>query len=371
MLSVVVTIILVLLVCDLIFRLVAVRVAVPVFENRPPFGPETFSPDPQIDSFNFPSGSNLQLRGCLFRNPSGPARGLVLFCPEYGSDRWSARHYCSGLLQAGFDVLTFDFRNQGDSDHLPGYRPLHWTTEFEVEDVRAAIQYARSRTDLKSLPLALFGVSRGGVAALVTAAREPGIKCVASDGAYSAFNMIQHYIQRWGNLLYLPKILHNRVPQWHIDLTIQMVLKLSQWRKSCRYVNLEESLSLLRCPVLLISGERDTYVVPELTHKLHAMTGQTSDAVWIIPKAKHNKGRQIATAAYDNRLQKFFALLGPAHPTAKIVSVPPGTASSSQIEDPASPGRHTGKPHLPLPSSVAEPPLAPLPAAAPASDYSA
>ena len=318
---------------EVVFAFLMIVLGILVFEGRPPFSPEQFAPDSSAESISFVTTNNLRLQGSLFRNTRGPARALILFCHEFGSNRWSAQYYCKGLLQAGFDVFAFDFRNQGDSDELPGYRPLHWLTQYEVQDVRAALACIKDRPDLKDLPLGLLGISRGGVAGLIAAADEPSIKCVVSDGAYSAFSMLQHYIRRWGGVLYLPDSVLRRIPQWHISLTIHLVMKVSQIRQGCRYVDLERALARITQPVLMISGERDTYVIPELTHKLHLLTRQKIDSVWIVPGAKHNKARSVATAAYDNRLQRFFSLLGPSQTTptvsASVSSLIPAPAFAS------------------------------------------
>lgn len=322
-----------LLVVDLLFHLIAVKVAVPVFEGRPPFYPESSPPDATAETVTFPTSNNLRLCGTLFRNPRGANRGLIVFGHEYGANRWTAQNYCEGLLQAGFDIFAFDFRNHGDSDQLPGYRPLHWLTEYEVDDVNAAIAYVRTRPDLKDLPIGLYGMSRGGVASLVAASRDPSIKCLVCDGAYSARLMLQYYIRRWGGVLYVPDKVVQMVPDWHIDLTINMVLKVSQIRQGCRYADLERALANLKQPLLMISGERDTYVIPELTHKLHRLTRQNSDSVWIVPKAKHNMARSVATATYDNRLQRFFAILGPGPITDPLPPSPPTKPSAPRLAD--------------------------------------
>ena len=58
---------------------------------------------------------------------------------RYGSDRWSCRSYCDPLLAAGYDVFTYEPRGQGQSDAVPGYEPLQWTTDYEVADARVAV----------------------------------------------------------------------------------------------------------------------------------------------------------------------------------------------------------------------------------------
>ena len=65
----------------------------------------------------------------------------MVFCHELGGDRWGAGGYAGELRNSGFDIFTFDFRNHGLSDSLPGYQPMPWLTEYEMADVQAAVDY--------------------------------------------------------------------------------------------------------------------------------------------------------------------------------------------------------------------------------------
>jgi pimeloyl-ACP methyl ester carboxylesterase len=298
---------------DLVYHLVAIKVAVPIFEHQPPFAVETFPPDPRAQRITFPTSHGLLLQGSLFRQESRPPRGLIIFCPELGASRWSATAYCEGLLDSGFDVFTFDFRNLGESDQMPTYQPIHWLTEFEVDDVLAAIAYVRGRNELRDVPLGLMGISRGGAAALVTAARSPDVKCVASDGAFSPHGMLLHYANRWGRL-YFPEWFLRLLPDWHLSMTLSIIQWVSQLRRGCLYVNLEGVLPNLRDkPVLMVSGERDTYVIPEITRRLYRGTGRPAEDVWIVPGAKHNLARQVNPVEYNRRMVEFFAVLQGEH----------------------------------------------------------
>lgn len=69
------------------------------------------------------------------------SRGTVIFCHEVRESRWSALTFTGGLRDAGFDVLTFDFRNHGQSSPQPSWRPLPWATHCEAIDIRAAIDW--------------------------------------------------------------------------------------------------------------------------------------------------------------------------------------------------------------------------------------
>jgi pimeloyl-ACP methyl ester carboxylesterase len=290
---------------EIVLHCYAIAAAVPIVETRPPFGPERFPPDPTAESLSFRTRDGLLLSASLF-HPRGQApRGLVLFCHELESNRWSAPAYLEAVLQAGFSILAFDFRNHGDSDSQNGYVPLHWLAEHDLRDVEAALEFIAERSDLAGLPLGIFGVSRGGCAALITAARSARIRAVVTDGAYSS-ELLVHFSKRWGSL-YFPEAMMRIVPRWHIAGSMLLVREICQFRKGFRFARVERALPRLeRKPLLMISGEADTYVVPEVVRWQHARTGHAPDTLWLVPGAKHNMSRQTAPEEYDRRVTEFF-----------------------------------------------------------------
>ena len=142
----------------------------PIFETSPTFNVESFDADPTAESVRFRTSDGLELAGAIHRHKDLEPKGLVLFLHEFGSTHRSAMSYCEALWNAGFDIFAFDIRNHGDSESLANYKPLHWLTHYEVADALAAVDYIQSRDDLKNLPLGVFGISKGGGAALAIAA---------------------------------------------------------------------------------------------------------------------------------------------------------------------------------------------------------
>ena len=159
---------------------------------------------PAADRVEFRTLDGLTLHASLHLPLEARPSVTVIFCPELGGDHWSATWYCRALMEAGFAVLAFDFRNQGQSEKMPGYIPIHWLTEYEVTDTLSAISYVKDASDLRELPIGIFGISRGGSAALVAAARSPEIQCVACEGVFSISTMSLHYTLRWASLYHPP-----------------------------------------------------------------------------------------------------------------------------------------------------------------------
>jgi len=254
----------------------------------------------------FPTTDGLTLRGSLYRHDERFARGLILFCSEFGANHWSALSYCEGLWEAGFNIFAFDFRNQGESDTMSDYEPVHWLTDYEVNDVLAALQYIQSHEELSLLPVGLFGISRGGSAALAAAALSSHVVSVACEGAFTAEDVVWQHGRRWLTLYVAPWLLA-WIPEWHIRLSFQLGRLVSQSRRRCRYTKLDRLLTRLRNkPILLITGGQDKYVFPEIAQSLCRKTGHGPECLWNVPDAGHNMSRQAAPKVYDSQLIEFF-----------------------------------------------------------------
>ena len=295
----------VLVALDLAVHFIYVRLILGIFETKPPFSVASCPSDPAAELVSCVTEDGITLRGSIHGATSGTPKGVILFCPELEGSHWSAATYALGLLDAGFIVVAFDFRSQGDSDFQPGYNPLHWPTNLEIEDVRAAIRFIESRPDLNQLPLGVMGVSRGSTPALIAAAESENVRAVCCEGAYSIDALLYHFISRWATL-YMPRSIMRLLPTWHVRLTCMMVRWTSRLLSKRQYVVLEWLPKLKDRSVLLVAGERDNYVHPDIGRALHRRIDSPDAELWLVPTAKHNCARKVGPAEYDRRVRDFF-----------------------------------------------------------------
>ena len=129
----------------------------------------------------FTASDGLELAGTYFQARTTRRLGVVVFCHEFLGDRWNASADCDGFKRS-FDIFSFDFRNHGESEVEPGLRRLQWVSDRELTDLRAALDYLRTRPDRDPAGVGLFGVSRGGGTALCLAAKDPSVWAVATNG---------------------------------------------------------------------------------------------------------------------------------------------------------------------------------------------
>ncbi len=118
--------------------------------------------------------------GAFLGVPPEPV-GLVIFAHGSGSSRFSPRNgfVARELRTAGFATLLFDLLTAEES--LDRARVFDIT--LLAERLLEAVDWARRRPELASLPIGLFGASTGAAAALVAAAEEPEVvRAVVSRG---------------------------------------------------------------------------------------------------------------------------------------------------------------------------------------------
>jgi len=240
-----------------------------------------------------------------------PAHGVIIFCHEFGGDRWSFQGHCDDAVIARADLVTFDFRNHGQSDVDHAYQSSHWLTHREVVDVQTVVDWVRSQKEWDGLPITLIGVSRGANAALAAAATRP-VQGVLAVGAFStldlAFDHLLAGIQR-----HAPIFL--RFPHWHVRATMSLAILFSGLRQRVRFVSLERSVpKLAGRKLLFIAGSDDSHVPAAFQRKL---ARRTSDAhFWSVPGGRHNLERDAAPDEFDLRVHGFLSAVT-GHPLSR------------------------------------------------------
>lgn len=282
-----------------------------IFEEKPLFFPLRVPPSPDGEEVRFETADRRTLAGTYFRARAPRRLGVVVFCHEYLGDRWSALAYIGHLREIGFDLFSFDFRNHGQSESEPGYQPLQWLTAHELSDLRAALKYVRSRPDADPAGVGLFGVSRGGSAALCVGGKDPGVWGVATDGAFPTRGTMMAYILRWAEIYVGSQTFWKHVPLAAFRFLAWSARKRVQAKLNCRFPDVERATARLAPrPLFMIHGEKDSYIGPGIARSLFAAAGDSKE-LWVVPKAKHNRCRELAGAEYSERVAAFFLANAP------------------------------------------------------------
>ncbi len=286
-----------------------VRICLTIFCDTPPpqaLGPVDFRPI-YGEVTRFRSFDGTSLRG-MHVAARGPYKGTVVFCHEFGSDMYGCGRYARPLVEAGFDVFSFDFRGHGESSCGRRYRPLQWPSDKDMEDVLGACAYVESRLAAEGRPaeVGVFGISRGAGAGLLAAATDPNIRAIVCDGAFSTDTTLVAYMKRWAYIFARVKLLYENHPDGFWRMLYWLLMRFAQPRMGCRYPSVGKALAEMQPrPILFIHGQRDSYIDVEQTRLLHGVA-PSPKYLWVVEGAKHNQSAIVAPEEYTGRTVAFF-----------------------------------------------------------------
>jgi fermentation-respiration switch protein FrsA (DUF1100 family) len=195
---------------------------------------------------------------------AGEPAGAVLVLPGNAGNRAARAPLAAALRDAGLATLLVDYRGYGGN---PG-RP---TQDGVLEDARAAVGALRAASGVGPDRLVYFGESLGAAVAAGLAAEQPPAALVLR----SPFPSLTEVGQRELPWLPVRLLLRDRFPT-------------TEW--VARY----------RGPTLVVAGDADTLVPPQLSHRVADAAGGPVD-VEVVVGAGHNDralldGEQMTTA---------------------------------------------------------------------------
>jgi len=253
------------------------------------------------EAFEFRSGDGVRLAGWWLPANSAPESApVVIFLHGYTQSKAACLDVGALLVEAGYSVLSFDFRGHGASD---GSTATLGT--LEMPDATAAFEAARSRT---SGPVHLLGWSQGGAMAIMLAADQPEVASAISD---CGFATLRHFLEASipaqshlpffpiGSLAYL---LAGRLAGTDLDRNSALA-----------------AVGRVRQPLLLVQGEDDRFTPPSDVDLLAAAaTGSSRLEVWKVAGAGHLGAVTIAPLEYRTRVLAFLAGPDPAVPRPPV-----------------------------------------------------
>lgn len=288
-----------------------VRIALNVMENtQPPLARDPLDFERvRGETVTFPSYDGMPLNGMIVRAPPDvPRRGMIVFAHEFCSDLHSCARYCRPLIDAGYDVFSFDFRGHGQSPAEPDYHPKQWVTDRELNDIRGAVAFIAAWLEERKLDphIGLVGISRGACAAILVAAENERIRAVLVDGAFSTDTVIEHYMQRWAYIFARVRVVYENHHPAFWRLLRWLMIRCAARRFGCRFLSVRKAISRMSPrPMLFIHGEKDSYLPVEQSRKLYALAAQPK-TLWVAPGARHNQAVVVHPEKYAKLTLRFF-----------------------------------------------------------------
>jgi pimeloyl-ACP methyl ester carboxylesterase len=128
------------------------------------------------------------------------------------------------------------------------------------------------------------------------------------------------YILKWAEIYVGSQTLWQRMPLFLFKFVGWTSRKRSERRLNCRFPDVEKATSRLAPrPLFMIHGEKDAYIGTQIARDLFEHAGEPKE-LWVVPKAKHNRCREIEPDLYRERVASFFLTHAPrvaSIPTAK------------------------------------------------------
>lgn len=209
--------------------------------------------------------------------------------------------YAKWLHKAGYNVVTFDFRNHAASGGK------QTTMGFEErQDLEAAIDQASARAGDR---IAVLGVSMGGATALTEAVDDPRVKAIVSDCAFDTLhNAIETRAKNTTIDIGPFKGVHLPFINWVTEAVIDRVQKVTGHTEASpggalRDVEPIDTIGELDRPVFLIHGSADNGTPPVTSRNL--AKADPDAELWMVPGAGHAESRKTAGKEYETRVLDF------------------------------------------------------------------
>lgn len=235
-------------------------------------------------------GDGLNLKGWLIRSLG--SNKTVIFAHGYGKNRLQkdvpALSIAHELVDKGYNVFMFDFRNSGESES-------HITSvgQYEVQDLLGAVDYIKAMPELNQ-EIVLFGFSMGASTSILAGAREPQVSAVIADAPFADLkSYLMKNLSVWTDLPSIP-----------FNQSFLIIVPPLTGLKPETVSPIKEIKNFNGRPILLIHGEADTDIPIENSELLQKTYSKVK--LLRVPGAEHVKSFETARDSY---LQEVFNFL--------------------------------------------------------------
>ncbi|NLL05910.1 MAG: alpha/beta hydrolase [Clostridiaceae bacterium] len=194
------------------------------------------------------------------------------------------------LLNQGYNVLTFDFRNSGESEGK-----VTTVGIYEKDDLLGAIKHAKK---LGSKQIVLLGFSMGASTSIVAASESEDVDAVIAD---SPFSDLEEYLDAnlsvWSNL-----------PSFPFNQTTYLSMKILEGINPKEFSPRAVIKDIAPRPVFLIHSKDDTMIPVENSYEL-LNAGGNNVKLWETKDVDHIESYPKLTDEYLKKLGEFLTSL--------------------------------------------------------------
>ncbi|MBI5207230.1 MAG: alpha/beta fold hydrolase [Candidatus Firestonebacteria bacterium] len=222
----------------------------------------------------------INLSGWFIKSTDGAP--CIIFCEGNGQNRAYYLRFTRFLYEAGYSVFLFDYTGFGDSEGTASELGFSRFTE----DVDKAVEYVKSRSDVDSKRIGLFGWSLGGSLALYTASKRQDIKLVIIDSAM--YSLLDRYTE----------VFNKKIGEIAAFPFVSFVRLFYS-----KYNPIDSIRKIKDVPILFIHGTDDIIYYKEIIRLFEAYNGPKR--LVLFPHADHMENFTYYKEEYINQVLNF------------------------------------------------------------------
>ena len=273
--------------CCLIWVLFASHRILHPIRYRPALTPADFGLP--WESLRLKSKDQVDLSIWLVRHPR--PEGILLLLHGFESCKADLLDIAYSLYQCSpYHLLLMDLRGHGESGKGPVTFGLR-----EILDVQAILDFLARDSKLRGLPIGCYGVSMGGVIALLATGRFNRIRAVVSDSAYADFGKVVARVQ-W---------LTYHIPRVPLGWATLRAVELRLGCRACALSPIQAIRKISPRGVLLIHGMRDV-TIPTGEARMLFEEAAGPKELWLVQEAEHAASYYKQKEEYPRKLKEFF-----------------------------------------------------------------
>lgn len=233
----------------------------------------------------FTTEDGIDIAGLLMLREN--AKRNVIVCHGYKGAKELNRQFVTILPKD--NILFFDFRAHGQSGG-----DLITVGYCEKKDVQAAVQFLKSYSETKGLPVCGVGLSMGAASLIGAAADGAPFEALILDSSFARLDdhLNESFTMRSGMprfpFMTLAKFLFGRFAGFDVVEHNPCVCVCD-----------------IACPVFMIHSQDDTVISVDHFHKLYERAPEKK-LFWLVPSAIHGLSSRSLTQEYAKRANAFF-----------------------------------------------------------------
>lgn len=236
------------------------------------------------ENVEFATSDGLVIKGWLF--PANSDKSIILL-HGWKANRYEPLPRVKFLVEAGYNVLTYDARACGESEG-----DLISLGYYESEDLVAAAKFLKEKGINK---IAADGISQGGATIVFASQKTKDIDCIIIE---SCFDKLRNAVNnRFSSMLFIPGA---------IGSALMIPIARNKLMVDVDEIEPLKYIGNIHVPIFIVSGEKDTRTAQEETEGMYNHANQPKQ-LWIVPNAKHEDLFRVNPEEYKKRMLTFLS----------------------------------------------------------------